>query len=321
MSLQSQLFRGDPKLEAAAVSDPAHILPGAVGQHVAKIQQALLKLDGITIDPGELQSSRYGPSTANAVLAYKKKRNIINRSYQTQADNIVGKMTIAALDKELVGKQGPPTLPDPLANPAESVRIQALLVKERPGVRRMIETTLQSLDEVQTAFQVFHEDPARSNSLELKNLLTIDGLQRFFSVNRFNHQLFLPKIIQQFNSYLRSFPRLSNDQRSADFPTLVRDFPDELENGKLTGKTPPAFSDAPRAMFFTPRYREFDPGMPDIFKGFFSETLQGIQLHEMGHFYFAFDDGDPKGKPPQVSLRLAASYDLLARQATFKRRM
>lgn len=107
MSLQSQLFRGDPKLEAAAVSDPAHILPGAVGQHVAKIQQALMQLDGIAIDPGELQSSRYGPSTANAVLSYKKKRNIINRSYQTQADNIVGKMTIASLDRELIGKPGP----------------------------------------------------------------------------------------------------------------------------------------------------------------------------------------------------------------------
>ena len=107
MSLQSQLFRGDPKLEAAAVSDPAHILPGAVGQHVAKIQQALMELDGDAIEPGELQSLRYGPSTANAVLSYKKKRNIINRSYQTQADNIVGKMTIATLDMELIGKQGP----------------------------------------------------------------------------------------------------------------------------------------------------------------------------------------------------------------------
>ena len=321
MSLQSQLFRGDPKLEAAAVSDPAHILPGAVGQHVAKIQQALMVLDEITIDRGELQSSRYGNSTASAVLSYKKKRSIINRSYQTQADNIIGKMTIATLDKELVGKLGPLTFPDPTTNPAESARIQALLAKERPGVRRMIETTLQSLDEVQTAFQIFNEDPSRSTNLELKNLLTVDGLQRFFSVNRFNHQFFLPKIIQQFNSYLQRFPRLANDQRSADFPALVRDHPEELENGKLTGKTPPAFSDAPRAMFFTPRYREFNPSMLDIFQGFFSETLQGMQLHEMGHFYFAFDDGDPKGKPPQVSLRLAASYDLLARQATFKRRL
>jgi hypothetical protein len=107
MTLLSKLFRGDSKLEAAAVSDPAHILIGAIGQHVAKIQRALMELDGATIDRVELQSSRYGPSTANAVLAYKKKRNIVNHSYQTQADNIVGKMTITAMDQELARMQPP----------------------------------------------------------------------------------------------------------------------------------------------------------------------------------------------------------------------
>jgi peptidoglycan hydrolase-like protein with peptidoglycan-binding domain len=101
MSLQSVLFHGDPKLEAAATSDPAHIVPGAVGDHVAKIQRALIQLDSARIDPTELQTTKYGPSTATAVLAYKRKRNIINRSYQAQADNIVGKMTVAALDDEL----------------------------------------------------------------------------------------------------------------------------------------------------------------------------------------------------------------------------
>jgi hypothetical protein len=46
----------------------------------------------------ELEQSLYGPSTASAVLAYKQSRDIINRSYQTQADDIVGKMTMRALD-------------------------------------------------------------------------------------------------------------------------------------------------------------------------------------------------------------------------------
>jgi hypothetical protein len=105
MSLQSQLFRGDSKLDEAAVSHPAHIVPGAVGEHVAKIQQALGVLDSVVIDSGELAAKRYGPSTANAVLSYKKKRNIINRSYQTQADNIVGIMTITALDKEMLQRE------------------------------------------------------------------------------------------------------------------------------------------------------------------------------------------------------------------------
>src|SRR5947209_12805128 len=89
MSLRSELFRGDPKLEAAAVSAPAHITPGSVGDHVRKIQQALLQLDRAAIAHDEVAGGSYGPSTADAVLAYKKKRGIVNRSYQTQADNIV----------------------------------------------------------------------------------------------------------------------------------------------------------------------------------------------------------------------------------------
>jgi hypothetical protein len=105
MSLKSQLFRGDPKLEAAAVSHPAHIVPGAVGEHVAKIQQALMALDGGVIDRGELTAKRYGPSTANVVLSYKNKRSIINRSYQAKADNIVGIMTISALDNEMLQRE------------------------------------------------------------------------------------------------------------------------------------------------------------------------------------------------------------------------
>jgi peptidoglycan hydrolase-like protein with peptidoglycan-binding domain len=102
MSLQSSSFRGDPKLEAAAVSNPSHIVSGAVGPHVAKIQQALIRLDRALIDSGEMANSRYGPSTAKAVLGYKQKRKIINTSYQNQADDIVGIMTMAALDKDML---------------------------------------------------------------------------------------------------------------------------------------------------------------------------------------------------------------------------
>jgi peptidoglycan hydrolase-like protein with peptidoglycan-binding domain len=90
MALLSTLFRGDALLEAALVSDPAHITPGARGPHVTKIQQALNTLDDADI----IEDAVYGRATADAVLAYKRKRNIINRRYQTQADNIVGKMTI-----------------------------------------------------------------------------------------------------------------------------------------------------------------------------------------------------------------------------------
>jgi hypothetical protein len=103
MALQSQLFRGDLKLEAAAVSDPAHILPGDAGDHVRKIQLALIQLDGAVID----SDGKFGPATAAAVLAYKQKRGIINRTYQTKPDNIVGKMTMNALDQEMLSLPNP----------------------------------------------------------------------------------------------------------------------------------------------------------------------------------------------------------------------
>jgi hypothetical protein len=105
MPLQSQLFKGDAKLEAAANHDSAHILSGAHGPHVAKIQRALMQLDDAALSEDELVSETYGASTANAVLNYKQRRSIINLSYQTQADNIVGKMTVAALDRELHDKE------------------------------------------------------------------------------------------------------------------------------------------------------------------------------------------------------------------------
>ena len=105
MPLESHLFRGDRLLEACLVNDAAHVTPGTSGEHVAKIQAAVMDLDGTSIDSVERTAKRYGPSTASAVLAYKKKRKIINFSYQAQADNIVGRMTIAALDKELVSRQ------------------------------------------------------------------------------------------------------------------------------------------------------------------------------------------------------------------------
>lgn len=102
MALSSRFFRGDGKLEACLVSDPAHVTPGATGEHVGKIQTALQLLNGSKIDSGELAAKQYGASTAAAVLAYKQKRHIINFTYQRQADNIVGKMTIAALDKGML---------------------------------------------------------------------------------------------------------------------------------------------------------------------------------------------------------------------------
>jgi hypothetical protein len=112
--LQSKLFKGDQKLEACLIHDSSHVTRGAVGGHVSKIQTALFAVASLSIDPRELSASLYGKSTADAVLLFKKRRSIINRSYQTRADDIVGKMTIAALDKELLVKERQIPLPPDL---------------------------------------------------------------------------------------------------------------------------------------------------------------------------------------------------------------
>ena len=120
MPLRSKLFAGDKALEACAVQDSAHITLNAIGPHVSKIQTALFVLDEVSVAARELQSQTYGPSTAAAVLAYKQRRRIINFGYQAQADNVVGKMTIAAMDAEMVIEEKLPPLRDPLDQPAST---------------------------------------------------------------------------------------------------------------------------------------------------------------------------------------------------------
>ena len=103
MGLKSRIFKGDPVFEACLVRDNAHITPGAVGKHVGKIHTALFRLDNLDVSNDERKHRRYGHSTVKAVLAYKdnKKRKIINHSYESHVDPIVGKMTIAWLDREM----------------------------------------------------------------------------------------------------------------------------------------------------------------------------------------------------------------------------
>jgi peptidoglycan hydrolase-like protein with peptidoglycan-binding domain len=109
MPLRSNLLAQDEALQACLIVDAAHVLLGAEGDHVRRIQIALAVLDGATIDSQEVHSKKYGPSTATAVLNYKTKRNIINFSYQTRPDNIVGKMTIKSLDDEMAAKEAGPS--------------------------------------------------------------------------------------------------------------------------------------------------------------------------------------------------------------------
>jgi len=100
--LKSSLFSGNKRLADCAVSNPAHVTQGQSGDHVALIQCALVLTDDADIAEGELDAHLYGKSTAKAVLDYKTKRAIINKSYQSKPDDIVGIMTIQTMDAEVL---------------------------------------------------------------------------------------------------------------------------------------------------------------------------------------------------------------------------
>jgi hypothetical protein len=106
--LTSDELKDDSKLEACATTPSGHFLIGSrPGPHILKIQLALERLrpTGPAIDPGEKRDMRYGPTTAAAVLNYKKTHvpPIINTAYQHDVDPIVGQMTIKAMDADLKG--------------------------------------------------------------------------------------------------------------------------------------------------------------------------------------------------------------------------
>jgi peptidoglycan hydrolase-like protein with peptidoglycan-binding domain len=101
MPLVSNQFKDNNALQQCLVSDPHHVALGAQGEHVARIQQALIMLGAAVIPASEIAAERYGPRTASAVLAYKTKRKIINQTYQSTPDDIVGKKTIERLDLEM----------------------------------------------------------------------------------------------------------------------------------------------------------------------------------------------------------------------------
>jgi hypothetical protein len=110
MPLTSRLFSGDQALEDCLILDPRHVVPGAQGLHVAKIQKALITLGAGVISEGEITGMVYGDTTARSVLSFKgPPRNILNIALgQTTPDNIVGKNTIRILDKEIFDFQNRP---------------------------------------------------------------------------------------------------------------------------------------------------------------------------------------------------------------------
>lgn len=104
-TLKSNLLNNNSRLRSCLSSDKDHIIIGCAGDYVGLIQTTLTIIDNASIDISELKSMYYGASTAEAVQLYKADRGIINHTYQNTADNIVGKMTIEAMDKEMISKE------------------------------------------------------------------------------------------------------------------------------------------------------------------------------------------------------------------------
>jgi len=268
MGLQSSLFRGDPTLEACAVSDPAHIMLGAVGDHVSKIQTALIRLDSATIDPGELAAKRYGPSTAAAVLAYKKnpRRNIINRSYQTQADNIVGRMTIAALDRELVGNQSRPLAKD-------------LAVLDKPLTEGLIRNALKALNDIEKDIRIL--ESGASLSLGTPRW---DALQKHFHL-QFQISSSLGRALTKDDltfikrNYQEAANVLNNSAFSFDNGPPVK--PGSAASGSFDQKK----------IFFSPLYKDFDT--PDG-KQIGPNSRAAIVIHESIHLVDNLSGDDTK---------------------------
>lgn len=202
MPLQSQLFRDDSALQACLVKDSAHVVKGARGAHVERIQTALCILEGALIDPDELTASVYGPSTAGVVLAYKKKRDIINRSYQQRADDIVGKMTIASLDRELATaekKKSSRICREPSSGPA-SINRRSSLVEQR-GVGDAVQVQAPAI--LSVLFQLVrikdtlgkHSFSLASEPLRRANELVAPFGQRIAHINGFSFATnFKPKV-------------------------------------------------------------------------------------------------------------------------------
>jgi hypothetical protein len=103
--LLSRSFRPDERLNRCSLDNAAHVTPGTKGPFVCLIQRALCAVDGAQIAEAEMREQTYGKTTAAAVLNYKTARAIINYSYQTKPDDIVGVMTIRALDAELAATE------------------------------------------------------------------------------------------------------------------------------------------------------------------------------------------------------------------------
>lgn len=91
------------RIQACADNHASHIAFGQRGLYVSWIKEALQHVILPTYPqyiptPDNSPHDVYGPATRHCVLQYKQINHIVNREYQTEPDDIIGIMTIRALD-------------------------------------------------------------------------------------------------------------------------------------------------------------------------------------------------------------------------------
>jgi hypothetical protein len=325
--LESSELTNNPKaiqslLDACLASDPAHIKPHQKGEHVKIIQRALttiserapeIGLPTIKDKPGEYESD-----TIAAVLKYKSHFQLVRAGQPL--DPIVGRMTITHIDNDLLSKKAPPSPePDPATDPAEKGRVEILLALNRPAVPILIARALDALSKCKAALELARRDPFQAQFALRQNQLGIDGLNRHFHISGNNLEV-IDTVVSTYSTLLQKVPRLPLDQAATDYPTFTRDAPELVFNADGTRAKVPAFSDPTRGkMFFNPIYRQFNPAAKEPFSGLAPIALQGVQLHEMGHFYLNMVDGNPANATTAQCLNLAQSFQLFAMQLALGR--
>jgi hypothetical protein len=307
-------------LDACLASDPSHITPHQKGEQVQILQRALMTiaerspeigLKKITDKPGEYESD-----TIEAVLKYKEHFKIVRTGQRL--DPIVGRMTISQIDDDLAKKKPAPE-PDPATDPAEKGRVELLLVVHRPGVAVLIALALNALPKCKAALELARRDPFNAQQGLRENQLGIDGLTRHFHISGNNSDV-IDTVVSSYRKLLEKVARLPLDQAATDYATFKSDAPELAFNGDGTPAKVPAFSDKARGkMFFNPIYRTFNPAVKEPFSGLAAVALQGVQLHEMGHFYLNMVDGDPAASDTAQCLNLAQSFQRFAMQLALGR--
>lgn len=143
--LTSPDFAGDSRLERCATEDAWHIMPRSRGDHVGKVQQALISVGGQSIDAGELKAKYYGSSTEAAVSDFKSAQVPPLLNYNNEIDSITGKKTIKALDRLLSQKPPPKPVPppDPQPDPPPIVGMAGLNVGPLGPLRKWVDIYYQ----------------------------------------------------------------------------------------------------------------------------------------------------------------------------------